>query len=144
MERIRFYEYSLVFVSNVLITKFLQRCNCRFRCCGMRHCIIGPLDLSMPSFEMIGNQSLRRNVTSHETGIQSVELGLGLPEMLQSNTSCGETLQLHCTGFELCNNGTLRTDVCMFGHGPALLMYGFGLIPRVARFVPFRKESNYL
>lgn len=105
----------------------------------MRHCIVVLL-----TFQCLRSKDrepiTKAQVTSHETGIQSVESGLS--EMLQSNTRCGETLQLHCTGFEL--YGTLRTDVCMFGHGLALVIYGFGLIPRVARFIHFRKEDSFV
>ena len=46
MEQIWFYEYAVVFASDLLVTKFPQRSNCGFRSSGMRPCSIGPLDLS--------------------------------------------------------------------------------------------------
>jgi hypothetical protein len=75
----------------------------------MLHCIIGPPDLSGSGsafVRRVGNQSLRRNVTSQETEVQSVESGV--PEILQSNTSWGATQQTR-TGFELCNR-TIRWE----------------------------------
>jgi len=104
MERIWFYEYALVFTSNVLVTKFPQRCNCEFRSSGCDTASVVRFTFQNQGsafVRKVGNQSVSRSVTSPETAIQSVESSL--PEMLQSYTNCGATQQPHCTGFEPCN-----------------------------------------
>lgn len=98
MEWIRFYEYALVFASNVLAMKFPQRCNCGFRSSGMRHCIIGSLDLSGSGQCLLSNG--REPVTKALRHIQRDRNTVSwsepsLPEMLQSNTSCGASQQPH-------------------------------------------------
>jgi len=76
----------LLFASSVLVTKFPQRC--------LPGCDRLTFQAQGSAFvRRVGSHSLRRDVTSYETGIQSVESSL--PGMLQSNTSCGATQQPH-------------------------------------------------
>jgi hypothetical protein len=79
MEQIWFYECSLVFVSNVRVLKFPQRCNCGFRS-WMRHCISGPLD---PSKSGQYVRSKRREPVTKNATSRPIR-----QESSQSNRSC--------------------------------------------------------